>query len=309
MNKKTGFLLVLLIGAGVLSSTLYAAPLNIVVSSKPFHSLVASVMAGRGTPVLLMDGDYSPHQYQLKPRDAYTLQQANLIFWGGGAIEPFMVRALNTVASQAIAFSLQQSEGLALLPARVLGEPEVEQEHHQEIEHEHHHDSIDPHFWLDPLNAIAMVHSIVHTLSQIDPDGSDLYRQNGSATTQRLKTLHQQLEEEMRTLQRSPFMVYHDSYQYFEHRYQLNALGSITQHAEFGASAKAIQQVRDQISRHQVRCVFKEPQFPSRLVQIAIEGSPARIGVLDPLGSNLIPGTELYFQLLSNIAHSLKSCL
>ena len=43
------------------------APLKVVVTIKPVHSLVAQVMGEGGTPVLIVGGSASPHSYSLKP--------------------------------------------------------------------------------------------------------------------------------------------------------------------------------------------------------------------------------------------------
>lgn len=291
---------------------------QVVVSNKPFHSLVAGVMAGQGTPALLITGNQSPHSYALKPRDAQLLQGADLIFWGGESLEPFLDKPLKTLGSRASTLSLSRVAGVTQLPAREWGawqesheadEVDEATEHEHEHEGEHPHHGFDPHLWLDPLNAAQMVKAVVATLTEADPASAKHYQQNGEAMQQRLQQLHRDLQQQLAPIRHSPFLVYHDSYQYFERRYQLHALGAVTQQVEHGSSVGAIEQVRAQIAEHQVRCIFKEPQFSSRLVQVAVEGSPARIGVLDPIGANLIPGPELYFQLLRNISRALRSCL
>ncbi|MFO1358557.1 metal ABC transporter solute-binding protein, Zn/Mn family [Plasticicumulans sp.] len=77
-----------------------------------------------------------------------------------------------------------------------------------------------------------------------------------------------------------PFIVFHDAYQYFEHRYGLTAVGSITVSPERKPSAQRIQAVRDRI-RETGACVFAEPQFDSALVATLTEGTGARAGSLD----------------------------
>ena len=57
--------------------------LNIVVSIKPFHSLVSGVMDGVSIPRLLLKGNLSRHRYSMKPSDADELPYAEIIFWGG----------------------------------------------------------------------------------------------------------------------------------------------------------------------------------------------------------------------------------
>ena len=57
------------------------------------------------------------------------------------------------------------------------------------------------------------------------------------------------------------------------------------------------------------RCVFAEPQFPTDLIETVTEGTEARARTLDPLGSRLQPGPELYPQLLRQLAGGLRDCL
>lgn len=55
-------------------------------------------------------------------------------------------------------------------------------------------------------------------------------------------------------------------------------------------------------------CVFSEPQFSTMLVQTVTEGIQIRQSVLDPLGSQLPLGPNLYLELLLEMAAA-ESCL
>ena len=64
-----------------LRERLLAAPvlaLDVVVTIKPIHSLVAAVMGETGTPKLLVGGNASPHTYAMKPSDAKALHAADV---------------------------------------------------------------------------------------------------------------------------------------------------------------------------------------------------------------------------------------
>ena len=66
-----------LIGIGLLAPA-EAAP-RVVVSVAPVQALVASIMAGVGTPRLLVPSGASPHVYALRPSDARALEAADVI--------------------------------------------------------------------------------------------------------------------------------------------------------------------------------------------------------------------------------------
>ena len=56
-------------------------------------------------------------------------------------------------------------------------------------------------------------------------------------------------------------------------------------------------------------CVFAEPQFPQDRARLVMEGSDARLAVLDPLGATLTPGRAHYFSTLRAMASSMVGCL
>lgn len=107
----------------------------------------------------------------------------------------------------------------------------------------------------------------------------------------------------------TPFIVFHDAYQYFEQAFGLMAAGSITLDPARSPGARRIQELRTRLQSDDVACLFTEPQFRPALALTLIEGSNARLGELDPLGSGLQPGPDAWFELQQNLADALYSCL
>ena len=154
-----------------------------------------------------------------------------------------------------------------------------------------------------------MVRRIMTVLGEVDVAHRTDYQRNGAALIERLDRLNQRLATELAPVRQQPYLVFHDAYQYFERRYDLDAIGSVTMSAERRPGAKRVADIQARIRDLQVRCVFSEPQFQPALVETIIAGSAARRGVLDPLGAELPPGPDAYFQLLQGLATSLRACL
>ena len=104
-------------------------------------------------------------------------------------------------------------------------------------------------------------------------------------------------------------MVFHDAYQYFEHRFDIRAVGSIVLSEAYDPGPARIVEIRDAVLKLEVNCVFAEPQFEPKLIATVIEGTDARSGTLDPLGTSLQAGPDLYSQLLRNLVRDLEDCL
>ncbi|MGY6706788.1 MAG: zinc ABC transporter substrate-binding protein [Rhizobiaceae bacterium] len=180
---------------------------------------------------------------------------------------------------------------------------------HDDHGHGHHHGAYDMHFWLDPENAKAFVDEIESTLVATDPDNADTYAQNADALRERLDELLAETSEAVADIADRGFIVFHDAYQYYENRFGVTATGSITVSPEVMPGAARIDEIRTRVRDLDVACVFAEPQFEPRLVQVVTEGTEARAGVLDPLGADLEDGPELYFDLIRNLTTSLTECL
>ena len=91
--------------------------------------------------------------------------------------------------------------------------------------------------------------------------------------------------------------------------YGLNAAGSITVSPDRAPGAKRLSEIREKVADAGAVCVFSEPQFEPALVDTVVEGTPARTGVLDPLGAEIEPGPAAYETLLRNLANDLRTCL
>jgi zinc transport system substrate-binding protein len=292
-----------LVLACLLAALPAAAAPKVVASIKPIHSLIAGVMAGIGEPDVIVGGNSSPHDYSLKPSDAARLERADLVFWIGPILENYLARPL-ALAGKAEIVELDRAPGVALLPTREGGSWEKERE-----PHDHGDVEEDGHLWLDPGNAKAIVRVAAARLAARDAGNAARYRANAAQLEQRLDELDRSLARKLAPVRSVPFVVFHDAYQYFERRYGLAAIGSITVSPERPPGARRLETIRAKLRALGARCVFSEPQFQPRLVATLIAGTPARTGTLDPEGTALPRGPELYFALMNGLADSLVRCL
>ncbi|HSR70745.1 MAG TPA: zinc ABC transporter substrate-binding protein [Kiloniellales bacterium] len=286
------------------------APPRVVVSIPPLHSLVAGVMAGTGTPTLLLSGGASPHAYSLKPSDAQSLSAADLMIWVGPTLETFLTEPLESLTGGARMVQVLALEDLILRATRPGGIwPDSAAPTALEDPHRHEPGRINPHLWLDPDNAGVIAAGIARTLAEIDPGQADRYRANAVALDERLDALDHELAGQLAPLSDRPFLVLHDAFAYFEARYDLNALGALAVSPEAQPGARRVAELRAAITERGAVCVFAEPQFAPDLLDTLVADTGARRGTLDPLGADLEPGPELYFQLMRNIARDFADCL
>ena len=337
----------ILFGTALLFSSFSAiAEIKVVTTIKPIHSLVSGVMDGVSNPTLIIEGSNSPHNFSLKPSHAKMLEEADIVFWIGEDLESFMEKPLNSLAKNAVQISFMDLKSIEKLKFREMNDHDDhghddhhghEDEHeghddhdddghkdddhddhghddHHGHEHEdddsshdgHNHGEFDAHIWLDPMNAKAMVLEIAHELSELDPQNKSNYEKNAEKMISSLDDLIDQVST---IVPKNPsFIVFHDAYQYFENRFNIKAAGALTLNPEVLPGAKQIAEIQELIEHDNVKCIFSEPQYNPKIVEMLSADMNVSTSVLDPLGANIEVGPKMYNNLILEIASSLKDC-
>ena len=96
----------------------FASDVRVAVDIAPVHALVAQVMAGIGTPDLVIASGASPHGHALRPSEAGALQAADLVVWIGPNLTPSLATALPRLAGDADVLTLGDLAETRTLPTR-----------------------------------------------------------------------------------------------------------------------------------------------------------------------------------------------
>jgi len=335
MSRK---LLTLCLTTTLMGGTAFADAPRVAVDIAPVHSLVIRVMEGVGTPDLIIQAGASPHEYSLRPSEAAALQDANLVFWIGSGLTPWLTDTIETLAPNANVTELLEADGTIELEFREgalfeAHDDHEEDEHRDDDDHadeahddheeeghddhddeeaghdEHEHGNHDPHAWLSPQNAMTWMNVIAGQLSAADPDNAGAYFANAAVGRAEIKLLIGEVTAMLDPVRDGRFVVFHDAYQYFETDFNFPASGAISISDASDPSPVRIAEIQDRIAEQGIDCVLAEPQFNPGLVATVLEGSNAQTGILDPLGSDLKPGSALYPQLIRNLSTALAGCM
>ena len=329
--KKIPFILSILSFLTLFTSA--NAEIKVVASIKPIHSLASYLMDGINKPDLIVDGYSSPHGFALKPSHAKMLQEADLIFWVGEDLENFLEKPLKSIAKKAEKIELMEIKGLKKLKFRERNIFDGHDDHgHKEDKHKedghddhghdedghkedghddhghegHAHGEYDPHIWLDPENAKIILNEMVEHLVENDEKNASTYKSNLDKALKDIDKLLKNVKSELNKDFKS--IVFHDAYQYFEKRFNVNVLGAFTVNTDVLPGAEQLSEIREIIEHDKVSCVFSEPQFNPDIINAVAKDMNIKTGVLDPLGASLNPGKDLYFDLIKNMSKSFKGC-
>jgi zinc transport system substrate-binding protein len=173
----------------------------------------------------------------------------------------------------------------------------------------HDHGDHDPHAWLSPDNGAVWLNAIAAQLSAADPENAGAYFANAEEGREELAALSTEINGILDPVRGRNFIVFHDAYQYFETAFDFPASGAISVSDASDPSPARIAEIQARVAEQGVTCVLSEPQFDPGIVDAVMDGSEASTGVLDPLGSDLEPGPDLYGNVLRNLATALADCL
>jgi zinc transport system substrate-binding protein len=324
----------------ILSLASFITPVNadvkVVASIKPLHSLASYLMDGVGKPDLIVEGYGSPHGFSMKPSHAKILQNADLIFWVGEDLEIFLEKPLSSIAKKAEKIELMEIKGLNVLKFRERnifdkhdhddhddhGKKEDDHDDHEHDDHGkkkehadhddhdghegHAHGEYDPHIWLDPMNAKVILNEMVEHLIENDAKNASKYKSNLKNAFKDIDKLTADVKADLSKSTAS--IVFHDAYQYFEERFDINILGAFTVNTDVMPGAEQLSEIREIIEHDKVSCIFSEPQFNPDIINAVAKDMDIKTGILDPLGATLNPGKNLYFDLIRNMSDSFKGC-
>ncbi len=261
---------------------------QVVTDIAPVHSLVSAVMDGIGEPDLLLDATVDAHHITLRPSQARALADAQVVFWIGPALTPWLAKPVDTLPEGAHSVALSDVVGTTLID--VGG------------------GKIDPHAWLDPDNAALWLPAIAEALGRIDPENAASYVANAKTAVAALQTLNAKMIAELAPQSDKRYLVTHDAYSYFASHFGLRLTEAISDSDAAAPTAARLAELRDSLTATPVTCAFREPQQSPAALNTLLAGTATPQATLDPLGTALTPGPALYPDLLRAMIDSITTC-
>lgn len=210
----------------------------------------------------LMPLGADPHSFEPTPQDLKKIAESDVLIMNGAGFEKFLEKLIKNTDSKALV--IEASNGLA---SRTLkpGEPHAED------------NPIDPHFWLDPLNAVKYVENIRDGLMQADPAGAEIYQANAAAYISKLNALDEKIRAQVNTLPAAQrkLVTDHDTLGYYADRYGFEIVGMLIPGFSSAdtSSAQQLAALVEKIRAARARAIFLEhndnPQLAEQIARDA----------------------------------------
>ncbi|WP_456372735.1 metal ABC transporter solute-binding protein, Zn/Mn family [Thiolapillus sp.] len=265
--------------------------LHVVVSIKPVHSLLTSLMKGVRPPELLIGKGQIPYGWKPSKEQEQHIRDADLLIWVGPELEKSLVPLLKTLPDDAPVLTLLDSLELKILPSRWNDEQR------------------DPYFWLDSRNALILIDTLTKMLMDLDYSRAHLYKRNRDALFKKLAELDRRLEYGYRGLKGGVVLAYYDTQQYFEQAYALKLGGVLSPAPDVPVSAEKLLKERHKLQEGWYACLLTEAGMKMPALDLLINGVNINHVELDSFGSQLEPGENLYLDVMNHNTSLIKACV
>jgi ABC-type Zn uptake system ZnuABC Zn-binding protein ZnuA len=134
-----------------------------------------------------------------------------------------------------------------------------------------------PHYWLDPLNAVPLTADIALALSRVDPRNAGLYNDRRQRFLVELDRRMASWRSRMAPLEGTPVVTYHESWEYFARRFGLELVGSLEPKPGIPPSPSHLAQLMDRMKARDVELILKEPYYEDENPELVARETGARV--------------------------------
>jgi ABC-type Zn uptake system ZnuABC Zn-binding protein ZnuA len=278
-QQQRASLIIALVAGALLGGTVAAAAakLAIVATTRDLQSLAAAVGGDLVTVDGIIPAGADPEAFEPKPGDVTRLAAADLVVRVGLGFDEW----LDPVLQQGTRPDLRRG-GAAQVDASV-GIPLLEVHGRNPSDAGGHaHGLANPHYWLDPENAVTITAAIAEGIVRVAPE----LREPVTANRERfLLRLHAKLGEWTRSLAPyvgAPVVSYHNSWPYLARRFRLNVIDFIEPKEGVAPSPAHLARLVTKMRKAGVKAILQETYEPDDAARLLAARTGARIAVLAP---------------------------
>lgn len=224
------------------------------------------------------------HDYSLQTRQMRAIEGAHLVVISGGGLEDFL--------------------GDALTGKQVIDASDDIELHCHHHDHDGHGHENDPHIWLSPESAEAMVYNICNGLIDIYPEQAEIFRKNAAALSEKLDALQSYGQEQLADLSCRQLITFHDGFSYLAEAFDLTILRAMEEESGSEASAAELKELICTVREHSLPAIFTEKSGSASAADIISTETGARIYTLD-----MAMAGDSYFDAMYHNIDTLKEAL
>jgi ABC-type Zn uptake system ZnuABC Zn-binding protein ZnuA len=277
----------------------FAAPLKVVTTIADLASLTKEVGGDRVDVQSIARGYQDPHFVEPKPSFLLLLRNADLLEVVGleleiGWLPPLLDQSRNNKIRPGSKGYLDLSNGVEILDRptgavnRSMGDV---------------HPLGNPHYWLDPANAVRIAMQIEKKLEELRPADAAYFQGRLNDFKLRINEANKRWTAQLAPYRGAKIVTYHNSWPNFMRRYGLNVVDYVEPKPGVPPSPSHTFELQNLMKAQKVKVVVMEPYFDSKTPQSIADRTGAKLVILYPSVGGAKAGTDDYFKLFDyNIA-------
>jgi len=254
--------------------------ITVVTTLFPLYDFAKNIGQDKVEVSLLLPPGVEAHTFEPKPSDITKINNADIFVYTGEFMEPWAHDIIEGADKKVKV--VDASANIEMMKEE--HEHEEEAEHHEaEEEHGHEHGGVDPHIWLDFDNAKIMAENIATTLSEIDPQNAEYYKNNLKSYQSKLSDLDNSYKNSLTSCQ-SKTIVYggHYAFGYMGKRYGLAYESAYGISPDSEPSAQDLAGLISQIRTKKIAYVFFEELVSPKVAETLAKETGAGLLLLNP---------------------------
>jgi ABC-type Zn uptake system ZnuABC Zn-binding protein ZnuA len=278
------------------------AAMHVVATTTDMAALAAAVGDDVVAVETIVPPATDPEAFEPRPGDLERVRHADLVVRVGLGYDFWLDALVDKIGDKRLMRGgegyVDASLGVPLLEIR--GQSVVS-------EGGHAHGVANPHYWLDPANAVVITGGIAEALARIAPRERDRFVANRERFLAELEIRRQRWSEALAPFAGAKLIAYHNSWPYFARRFRLDVIDFIEPKPGVAPSPAHLAHLIAEGRKAQVRAVVHEPYEPEDASRLLAEklGVPF-VRLATSVGS--LPHTDDYFALFEfNIATLTKA--
>lgn len=319
-GKKLGRVLTvlsILVFVGSFVFTFFAGEFNFNNSKKEKLTIVATAFAqydfarqiagDKAEVIMLLSPGEESHTFEPTPRDISVINSCDLFIYGGGESDKWvdtMVESADTTIRT-----------VKMMDVVELHE-EDEHEHESYDAHNHNHDSeeYDEHVWTSPENAILICNEICNSLTEIDAENAEFYRENNEIYTASLESLSEEIRNVVLESEKNSIAI-GDRFpmKYFCEEYGIEYYAAFPGcSAQVEANPVTIAKLRNYILENDINTVFKVDLSTGLVAVTVSEMTDSEVATLyscHVISSEDFENGETYISLMERNLNAVKNAL
>ena len=296
-------ILIFAIALLVAVNTFAAEKLNVVTATEDGASLTREVGGDRVTVTSIGKGYQDPHFIEPKPSFLLLLRKADLLEVIGleleiGWLPPLLDQSRNNNIRPGQKGYLDLSQGVEILDRptgavnRSMGDV---------------HPLGNPHYWLDPANAVRMAIEINGKLKELDPADSAYFDQRLQSFKVRMNDANKRWLATMAPFRGAKIVTYHNSLPNFVRHFGLVVVDHVEPKPGIPPSPSHTLELINEIKDQKIKVIIMEPYFDRKTPDSIAERTGSKVVVMYPsVGGR--PELDDYFKLFDyNIDQLVKA--